>query len=452
MRLVRRASLVFSLVLIVAIVVGYAVRTSELVGDRDASLTAAAERGSAELSAIIDATSVAARASGGTDAVSAALALAAESVDEPNVAAAANELASLVSDGPSATAAALTSVHRGLGVCVVDATVRTCSGDGPMPATGAVDLEQERRFAAVGASEPITTVSVYDSLLTIEAVGPNLTVFASAPADVIDAHVAHPVRATTLLPADVGVGGFSVDQGRRQTSAAVDAAPRVFVVATGVDEVSLPPQEFRFYLIVLALAVVLLVLAGVTLFVEQRTLLERASFDSLTKLPNRSEFERRTADVLANRDPDESGVCLLLFDLNGFKQVNDTYGHLVGDEVLKVVGARLRKAVRDHDVVARWGGDEFVVVMPGISAPEMGSRRALQLAEQVGGRTRLDGLDDPIRVKVSVGVAIWPDHGEVLDDLVIAADQAMYEAKREGVTCRVAAPLPPRPELVHTHG
>ena len=92
-----------------------------------------------------------------------------------------------------------------------------------------------------------------------------------------------------------------------------------------------------------------------------------------------------------------------------------------------------------------------MVVMPGISTPEMGSRRALQLAEQVGGRTRIDGIGDPLRVKVSVGVGDLAGPRRRLGDLVVAADQAMYEAKRDQVTCRVAAPLPPRPELVHTH-
>ena len=106
--------------------------------------------------------------------------------------------------------------------------------------------------------------------------------------------------------------------------------------------------------------------------------------------------------------------------------------------MLKVVGSRLRKAVRDDDIVARWGGDEFVVVMPGITDDEMGARRAEQLAEQVSGRTRLDGVNDALRVKVSVGVAVWPRHGIELERLVEAADQAMYQAKRERITYRLA--------------
>lgn len=408
MRFIRRASLVLSLVLIVAIAVGYVVRSAELARQRDLGLSTAAELGATELSSIIDATSIAAQTA--TEAATAAEAVA--------------------------------SVHRGLGVCAVDATSSSCRGDGPMPADARVDRELDRRAPSgspSGEADVTTEVLVYDSVMSIQAVGPHVTVFVGASPDLVGMRSGYAVKATTLLPAGVPIGGFTVLQDMRQTSSVVDAAANVYVVAVGDDGVTLPGEEYRFYLIIFSLAVVLLFLAGVTLFVEQRSLHERASFDSLTKLPNRGEFERRAADLLASTDGD-AGVCLLLFDLNGFKQVNDTYGHLAGDEMLKIVGSRLRKAVRDHDVVARWGGDEFVVVMPGISTEEMGSRRAIQLADQVGGRTRLDGIDEPLRVKVSVGVAVWPKHGADLDELVVAADQAMYEAKRDGTVCRVASP------------
>jgi len=417
MKFVRRASLVFSLVLIVAIAVGYVARTSELAGDRDLSLSSSAELGAAQLVSIVDATTVAA----------------------------------LAATDPVAAADALASVRSGLGVCVVGDETQACSGDGPMPDSGGLEQEQERRRSGAAEQSGEATVTVYDSVMTVEATGPEVTVFAASPA-VLDVFGSdHAVKATTLLPAGERVGGFTDDQGLRQTSTVADPSGGVYVVATGPNDVNLPPEEYRFYTIIFTLAVVLMVLAGVTLFVEQRNLLERASFDALTKLPNRSEFERRAADILVNAERAESGAALLLFDLNGFKQVNDTHGHHAGDEVLRVVGSRLRKAVRDGDVVARWGGDEFVVVMPGISTEEMGSRRALQLAEQISGRTRLDGIDEPLRVKVSVGVAVWPDHGTDLGDLVVAADRAMYEAKREGVTCRVAAARLSDSELVHTH-
>jgi diguanylate cyclase (GGDEF)-like protein len=151
--------------------------------------------------------------------------------------------------------------------------------------------------------------------------------------------------------------------------------------------------------------------------------------------------DRRTADIISGAERSGSPFCLLLFDLDGFKQVNDTHGHAAGDEMLKVVGSRLRKAVRDGDVVARWGGDEFVVVMPGVGDDKMAARRAEQLAEQIAGRTRLEGIAEALRVCVSVGVAMWPAHGADLDAIVEAADRAMYQAKREGVDYRFAEPV-----------
>ena len=411
MKFVRRASLVLSLVLIVAIAVGYVARTAGLERDRDRGLTAAAEIGAARLTAIVDATSVAAQA-----------ATQARGADD-----------------------ALAGVDPELGVCIVSTSTVSCAGTGPMPTDDVIADAQARRAGNtpddVGAAPDIT---VYDSLVTISADGPAVSVLVSARADAIDDSAGEErVTATTLLPAGVSPWGFAVHGGIRQTSAPVTDATGVYIVASVPDDVQLPVDEYRFYVVIFSLAVVLLFLAGITLWFEQRSLLERASFDPLTKLPNRSEFERRAA-ALMGPSREAEGACLMLFDLNKFKQVNDTYGHLVGDELLRVVGTRLRKAVRDDDVVARWGGDEFVVVMPGVTTEEMGSRRALELAEQVSGRTRLDGVTEALRVKVSVGVAIWPDHGVELDDLVIAADQAMYEAKRDGVTSRVAAPAPPR--------
>jgi hypothetical protein len=157
MRLVRRASLVFSLVLIVAIVVGYAVRTSEIARDRDASLASSAQLGSARLSALIDATSVASRSADGRSAAN-----------------------------TDAIAEALADVHPGLGFCVVDASVATCAGDGPMPTTADVEDEQRRRAEGADVSDVATEVSVYDSLMSIDAVGPHITVLAAAPANIVD--------------------------------------------------------------------------------------------------------------------------------------------------------------------------------------------------------------------------------------------------------------------------
>jgi|SRR5688572_3994746 len=411
MRVVRRASLIFSLTLIVAIAVGYVARRMEMAGQRDQALTAAAEVGASRMAAIVGAIEIA--AGSGSD--------------------------------PVVTAQALAAEHPELGVCVVDARDFSCAGEGPQPVSSTGDLRAER--AGGDIEQGSADVNGYESLIIIEDDGPNVSVVAQLPAAAIVDRGDIAVWATTLQPEGTSAGRYAVEDGIRQTATAVDSTSRLFVVARTEDAVHLPEGERQFYLLIFTLAVVLLVLAGATLVAEQRSLLERASFDPLTKLPNRGEFERRAADMIANAERQDTEICLLLFDLNGFKMVNDTYGHHAGDEMLRVVGSRLRKAVRDDDIVARWGGDEFVVMMPGIGDNEMGAKRAEQLAEQVSGRTRLEGVPDALRVRVSVGVAIWPRHGVELHSLVEAADQAMYQAKRDGETWHVAeevTQLPPQ--------
>jgi diguanylate cyclase (GGDEF)-like protein len=151
----------------------------------------------------------------------------------------------------------------------------------------------------------------------------------------------------------------------------------------------------------------------------------QALTDALTGLPNRKCFSRHTADALE----DPGSAALLLFDLDRFKEVNDTLGHHVGDRLLQVVAARLADASRDGDTVARLGGDEFAVLLPGMDrfeAEEAGRR----LLEALGAPLELEGL--LVDVWASVGVAVSPADGTDLDVLLQHADVAMYLAKDSG--------------------
>ncbi len=162
---------------------------------------------------------------------------------------------------------------------------------------------------------------------------------------------------------------------------------------------------------------------------------QRALRDPLTGLPNRLLFEKRLTQALnrfvaaQEKGRDVGKVVVLFIDLDGFKPVNDTLGHAVGDLVLKEVARRLRASVRAGDTVGRIGGDEFIMLMECETAlvdPVIAARR---IVEAVG--TTIPGTDRPIQISCSVGIATYPEHGPK-DRLVAHADAAMYEAKRAG--------------------
>ncbi len=165
-----------------------------------------------------------------------------------------------------------------------------------------------------------------------------------------------------------------------------------------------------------------------------------AHFDSVTALPNRALLADRLAQETARARRAGQCFALLLFDLDGFKDVNDTWGHAAGDRVLAAVAERARKCVRASDTVGRLGGDEFMAILPETTADG-----ALAVAEKLRGSLRESyALDGALaRVGVSVGVAIFPTHGEDPEALLHAADGALYRAKREGKDRVRLAPTEP---------
>ncbi|SDD40683.1 cyclic di-GMP phosphodiesterase Gmr [Geodermatophilus telluris] len=156
---------------------------------------------------------------------------------------------------------------------------------------------------------------------------------------------------------------------------------------------------------------------------REELLSERARTDRLTGIPNRGTFFEELERHLA---PDRHEVCGVLFcDLDGFKKVNDDHGHAVGDAVLVEVAARLRTLGGPGDVVARFGGDEFVVLCPGCQDDELG-----RMAERVGEQAAvpLPTAAGPLVVGVSVGSAVGRP-GETPDEVIARADRSMYGAK-----------------------
>lgn len=158
-------------------------------------------------------------------------------------------------------------------------------------------------------------------------------------------------------------------------------------------------------------------------------LIHLALHDTLTQLPNRILLNDRLEHAVAKAARKNSRFALFFMDLDGFKAINDVYGHHVGDELLIQVAARITDSVRQEDTVARLGGDEFVVLIES-GEPEESATLAQRLIEGISKPYLINGIK--VQVSTSIGVALFPDDGADTHELMVNADAAMYHAKQSG--------------------
>lgn len=159
----------------------------------------------------------------------------------------------------------------------------------------------------------------------------------------------------------------------------------------------------------------------------ERELIYLANHDSLTGISNRNYLMNHIVEVIENANRVKDKFALLLFDINKFKNINDTYGHIVGDEVLKETARRVKNGIRSVDTIARIGGDEFVVIQQHVGSRDGIERFAQKILDLFREPITSNGQD--IFIATSIGIAVYPDDGTSRRVLMINADKAMYSAK-----------------------
>jgi diguanylate cyclase (GGDEF)-like protein/PAS domain S-box-containing protein len=163
----------------------------------------------------------------------------------------------------------------------------------------------------------------------------------------------------------------------------------------------------------------------------QNERIEQMAFnDALTGLPNRILFNDRIDQTIATARRYDRGFAVMYIDVDHFKAINDKHGHAVGDATLQEVAHRLRLATRESDTIARFGGDEFVILQPIVDGPSDAADLARKLNVAMQEPVVVDGV--PLKVRTSMGIALFPSDGNTIEALMESADRALYRAKKEG--------------------
>jgi diguanylate cyclase (GGDEF)-like protein len=160
---------------------------------------------------------------------------------------------------------------------------------------------------------------------------------------------------------------------------------------------------------------------------QEQQMRHMAQHDPLTGLPNRLSMQQRLALAMELAKRNRKKLAVMMVDLDGFKRLNDTRGHISGDHALAQIAGRLRTSVRGSDTVARYGGDEFVVLAGELDRAEDVSNIAEKIADMVSLPLSIDGVTE--KISCSIGISIFPDHAEDAEGLIERADRAMYAAK-----------------------
>jgi diguanylate cyclase (GGDEF)-like protein len=171
----------------------------------------------------------------------------------------------------------------------------------------------------------------------------------------------------------------------------------------------------------------------VELGIQNQTTLEKLVFvDPLTGVYNRAFYERQLTLEMERAHRTNRKFGLLVMDLDNFKSINDRFGHRAGDQVLMRIAHEVRARMRKIDLIFRYGGEEFVLILPG--AQQLDARRTAERLRTVVSETRfeIEGVADPVQVTVSVGVAVYPDDARTRSGIFKHADAALYRAKEQG--------------------